>query len=792
MPHKQTQEPSDCEESTSPNAGDSSGNEPERHRSLDTEDDSGTDRSKSPSTSSDEDERYLKASARMKEKPIAIRRTGTASSGGNLERDLTNLAKFQREQGPGTLERQQKPLQIHLDVAAVEHQISSSSERNRSVPDRPGLLSHYLQLADIVQQRERLEHKQKLDHEKSQRKKIEQALHGDREKRKQRRMKRLRERLHSTSLLRNRPSRRHSGDKPQHDAEPASSSGERPSRHYLDDKPQPPSSAASTVPTSVPVKESKDAIADDSAGAGAGAESSQKTRAETSRPATSKPSSGMVLSNLRAPFSEMDLTQFLPYALSTPGLNSVIGSPAISRANSSDDLANWIKKHGQTLDVLGSPAINNFSEEALLDDRRARLLEGIQRLLLHQKFLCMLAKAFMHFGAPLHHLEDNLSRMANHLCVVATFTTMPGLILISIEDTTTFTSETKIIRCPNSYDLHRLELTDRVFRKVSKDEISVEEGIKELDHIMNLEPLFAWYWQVLDWGLSSWSVCILAFNGSWWDSLAALILGTMVGALNLLAGRLKGYTNLFEVSVSILSGFLVTVFSRWLCFGSVTLSATVVLLPGLLLTTGVIELASRNMHAGTIRVFYALMLAFIIAYGIDLGNNMFVEIFNRHDRVPDMNTGHCNPVSQWWWWLAFPVAICSICLLINIHPKQWPACVLVGGAMFSVFWLLVIHLNLNMIGPVVSAFVLGLAANIWSKLFSYNAYAILLPGMMILVPGSIGVRGIMSMFNNTGDGASTRLAVQMVQTSLSIMVGLFASSFVIYPRGKKHSALLTV
>ncbi|ORX74613.1 DUF1212-domain-containing protein [Linderina pennispora] len=396
----------------------------------------------------------------------------------------------------------------------------------------------------------------------------------------------------------------------------------------------------------------------------------------------------------------------------------------------------------------------------------------------------------MQYGAPLHHLEDNLLRMARHLCITATFTTIPGLVLISIEDTATSTTETKIIRCPNGYDMHRLELTDRVFRRVSRDKMTVEEALGELDRIMSAPPLFAWYWQVLDWGLASWSVCLLAFSGSWWDSLAALILGIVIGCLNLVAGRLKGYTNLFEVSVSILSGFVATIFPSHLCFAAVTLSATVVLLPGLVLTTGVIELTARNMHAGTIRVFYALVLAFIIAFGIELGNNIFVEIFSRPGRVPDMNTGTCSPVSQWYWWLTFPVSICSICLLINVHPRDWHACVIVGGAMFAVFWYLVMHLQLTIIGPVVAAFVLGLVANLWSKLFKHNAYAVMLPGMMILVPGSVGVRGILSMF--TASGSSTQLAVQMIRTSLSIMTGLFASTFVVYPRGKKHSALLTV
>ncbi|KAJ1825839.1 pheromone-regulated protein prm10, partial [Coemansia sp. RSA 2599] len=465
-------------------------------------------------------------------------------------------------------------------------------------------------------------------------------------------------------------------------------------------------------------------------------------------------------------------------------------TPSIEQKDSAADITSWIKNREHLLDLPFRDSL--LSKERSLDDRRLQLLEGIKQLLLHQRFICLLAQAMMQYGAPLHHLEDNLSRMSRHLCIAATFTTMPGLVLISIEDTTTFTSETKIIRCPNGFDMHRLELTDRIFRQVSKGEMSVHEGTTKLTEIMNMPPLFAWYWQLVVWGISSWSVCLLAFSGSWIDSLAALGLGMVAGCLNLLASRLKGFTNLFEATVSIVCGFFATVFQRWICFGAVTLSATVVLLPGLLLTTGVIELASRNMHAGTIRVVYALMIAFVIAFGINLGNNVFVEIFGKLERQPDMSIAACSPVSQWWWWLAFPVAISTICLLINVHPRQWHACIIVAGLMFVVFWGLVIRLNMQIIGPVVSAFVLGIAANIWSKIFKQNAYATLLPGMMILVPGSVGVRGIMSMFNNLNDGSSTQLATQMVQTSLSIMVGLFASSFVVYPRGKKQSALLTV
>ncbi|KAJ2745698.1 pheromone-regulated protein prm10 [Coemansia sp. BCRC 34301] len=657
-------------------------------------------------------------------------------SGDALERDLSRVAAWMQKDTRLELgthpSRAQRPLQIRLDVAAVERDTDMISQQADPATEQPpGLLSHYLRLADIDQQRERLGTRQCV-----------------------------------TGYKDSTAAHRADGSARQHVRSALFCS--RMTRSKDEDVAEAGSGAISVA-------------------GGVALPGPVQVRQPTLHKQQKQESSLM-------PFSETDLTQFLPYALSTPGVQTAIGSPALSRANSTDDFADWLKRNCRTLDATAPspPDGATDAEASVLNERRKHLLEGIHKLLLHQRFLCRLAQAMMQFGAPLHHLEDNLSRMARHLCITATFTTMPGLVLISVEDATTSTSETKIIRCPNGYDMHRLELTDRIFRRVSKDKISVEEAMHKLEDVLCAEPLFAWYWQLLNWGLASWSVCILAFNGSWLDSLAAFVLGIMAGCLNLVASRLKGFTNLFEVTVSILTGFITTALGHWLCFGSVTLSATVVLLPGLLLTTGVIELTSRNMHAGTIRTTYALAIAFIIAFGLNLGNDIFVEIFSKPERLADLTMATCSPVSQWWWWLAFPVSILSICFIINVHPKNWHACVLVAGIMFAVFWVLVIHLGLKLIGPVVSAFVLGLSANIWSKVFGHNAYATMLPGMMILVPGSVGVRGIMTMINSAANSSNTQLVAQMIQTSLSIMVGLFASSCVIYPRGKKQSALLTV
>ncbi|KAJ1832133.1 pheromone-regulated protein prm10 [Coemansia sp. RSA 2711] len=420
------------------------------------------------------------------------------------------------------------------------------------------------------------------------------------------------------------------------------------------------------------------------------------------------------------------------------------------------------------------------------------IMHAIDMLLLHQRFLVLVAKALMMYGSPLHHLENNLIRTARLLDLEVTASAIPGLVLLSFEDSLTHTSETKIIRCTNGWDMHRLDQTNQLLRRVVYCKVEVDQAIAELEDIITAPPIYAWYWQVLNWGVLSWSLCLVCFGGSWRDSGLSLAFGLIGGVLSLAAGKFSGYTNIFEVSVSILAGLLSAAVAKWGCFGAISLSATVVLLPGLVMTTGVIELSSRHMVAGTVRIFYALLLAFIIAYGLLIG----VEIFNKLAGNPLldgvlMDLTQCQSLSKWSWFGTFPIGIINIAVLVNIHWRHWLSVTVVAGISYGIFWLFKFHLGLDDLAPVVASFVLGLVANTWAKITGQTAYMILLPGEMFLVPGSVGVRGFSSLLSKDG-AQGLSLALQMITTCLSIMIGLLASSFVVYPRGKLNSALLTV
>ncbi|KAJ2550221.1 pheromone-regulated protein prm10, partial [Coemansia sp. RSA 1836] len=258
----------------------------------------------------------------------------------------------------------------------------------------------------------------------------------------------------------------------------------------------------------------------------------------------------------------------------------------------------------------------------------------------------------MVYGSPLHYLEDNLCRIARLLDLEVTVSAIPGLILLSFEDSVTHTSETKLIRCANGWDMHRLDQTNQLLRRVVYGQLEIQGAVHSLEEIMTAAPIYAWYFQVLNWGVISWALCLVCFGGSWKDSGISLALGLMAGCLNLAAQKFSGYTNFFEVSVSILVGLFSAALANWSggCFGATSLSATVVLLPGLVMTTGVIELSSRHMVAGTVRIFYALLLAFIIAYGLLIG----VQIYNQMAGNSAINSTlidltQCHGLSQWSW-----------------------------------------------------------------------------------------------------------------------------------------------
>jgi len=281
-----------------------------------------------------------------------------------------------------------------------------------------------------------------------------------------------------------------------------------------------------------------------------------------------------------------------------------------------------------------------------------------------------------------------------------------------------------------------------------------------------------------------------------------------------LASRYSVYSNVFEVSTSILIAFVAKALRDYVCFTGVVLSGIVMLLPGLSLTTAIMELSSRYMISGSVRMFYSLIYCLFLGFGLSIGSNLW-DVF-KEPPPGDLKMGYCHPATEPWRWILFPFLAIAFNVQLYATPKQWPVMVVCSSVGYAVseiagmYWPHSLH-----IAAAVSAFVVGLLGNIYERLthelgklsdqtilgvpqsldlsdpvtkknppyMTLVAFVPILGAILLIVPGGMGVRSSLLLLDQSGNASQgTAFALQMIVVALGIAVGLFASTLVVYPR----------
>ncbi|KAI9593262.1 hypothetical protein BDF19DRAFT_335995, partial [Syncephalis fuscata] len=397
----------------------------------------------------------------------------------------------------------------------------------------------------------------------------------------------------------------------------------------------------------------------------------------------------------------------------------------------------------------------------------------IAQILLKQDYLMMLCEAMLRFGAPSHRLDHQMNRAGSKLGLDAAFFTQPGVVLIRFGDPVTRTSETHILHCSNGYNMAKLADSVHLSRAVDQGKLPLDEAVDQLDDLLHMPDRWPWWAELSAYFISSFAGVPLAFGGGWVDAAVSGVLGVIVGIMTLMSRRLRAYSDLFEVSASVVVSFIAAALHKYVCFWSVALSAVIIILPGLMLTTSVMELASRNISSGAIRLFYALTISILIGYGILLG----VELWQIFDDFDVSTQPKCESVSPWWFFLLMPAMAVSFNIHLQAAPRQWPIMTLTLACGFTTFYFVNIHVKSMIAAPAITSFVIGMVGNIYAACTGEPAAVPVLPAILLLVPGSLGVRGMLAFFRQSqNDGL--QFAINMIMTALGITVGLFAAALV--------------
>jgi uncharacterized membrane protein YjjB (DUF3815 family) len=100
-----------------------------------------------------------------------------------------------------------------------------------------------------------------------------------------------------------------------------------------------------------------------------------------------------------------------------------------------------------------------------------------------------------------------------------------------------------------------------------------------------------------------------------------------------------------------------------------------------------------------------------------------------------------------------------------------------------------------------SAFVIGIVGNAYARLFDQPAITTIVPAVLNLVPGSLGVRGTLALMKQdsasldlTKASSGVVLSIEMISIAFGITIGLFVASALVWPLGgrKKRAQHLAV
>lgn len=380
-------------------------------------------------------------------------------------------------------------------------------------------------------------------------------------------------------------------------------------------------------------------------------------------------------------------------------------------------------------------------------------------------FLLDLAQALHLSGLHSYELERQLNAVGNQLGVrVVCFAVLTMLTLnLTAEDGTQKVVMTRLP--PYDYNMARLIALEDMLTRIEGPNC-LERIESELKTIMGTPPLWTGWSFVFFGFLLSAGVAVLLRGG--WVEMAC---GGVIGALfvrSFLA--LAPYPRLgpaIPVILCALAALLAHLSAIVLPQQSpfiTSVAGVVFLLPGFMLTVAMSELATQNLLAGTGRLAGVFLLLFLMGAGLAIGTEIGTHL------VPEHATGAPLPLPSWIVWPAIVVLGLSMLGVLQAPWRSTHALIIGCLLTWSVFS--IVNTGFGMIvGAFAGALAVGFAGHFYNALTGKPAILVKIPGIITLVPGSVGFRGLHALMEQdsaTGVG----LLTDMVITGAVLAVGL--------------------
>ncbi|HYV98353.1 MAG TPA: threonine/serine exporter family protein [Gemmatimonadaceae bacterium] len=399
-------------------------------------------------------------------------------------------------------------------------------------------------------------------------------------------------------------------------------------------------------------------------------------------------------------------------------------------------------------------------------------------------FLTELARRLHIAGVSASRLEGAVVSTSRALGITCEIWSAPTGVLLSLGDAgdPRLPQRTHVLRLePGNVDLQALVTLNEIADAVIAGTLAPRDALLRLQTVDRprtggpARVVFAF-------GLAAAAVAGL-FRTGWADVALAGVLGLMIGLIAVRAQKEPNLGAAMEALAAFVATVLASAFAHFVAPVSaqtVVIAAVIVLMPGLTLTTAMAELASQQLVTGTTRFAGAIVVLLKLTFGSVAGT----QLVNALGWTPMLNAPAPLPPAVEF--VAAIAASYSFAVLFGAARRDY---LLVMASALLGYVLTRVATHWHSLGDgtafagavFFSSFVMAALSNAYARITARPGALVRLPGIMLMVPGSIGFRGLASvMQHDYVVGLDTAVAV--MSALLALMAGLLFGSLIVPPR----------
>ncbi|MHB1058694.1 MAG: threonine/serine exporter family protein [Rhodanobacter sp.] len=401
-------------------------------------------------------------------------------------------------------------------------------------------------------------------------------------------------------------------------------------------------------------------------------------------------------------------------------------------------------------------------------------------------FVLELARRLHQYGTSAPRLEMAVAGAAQRLGLVADVWSSPTAIIVSFADLAQgeegVAQTTQVMRlAPGEVNLERLCQADDIADRAIAGELGLREGFRLLRELGRPDTRREKIGLIASYGLSAASIAALFLHSSWVDLVVAGAIGVIIGGITLLAAsrpRLAVASDAISALVATTVAIVVSAFVVPLAIKSVVLASLIILVPGMSLTTAVREISSQHLVSGMARMGGAMSTLLKLTFGTIAATQLCAAmgITARDFSLPAL--------PAWTDYPALLVAAIAFAILFRAARRDWPVVIVAvvagylatrwGGAIAG-------SLPAAPVGVFLGGLLLGAMANVYARFAHRPGAVIREPGILLLVPGSVGFRSV-SFLLERDTTLSVDTGLLLVTLLVSLVAGLMFGDLLVSPR----------